>query len=72
MIGNPDPGSTSRAASEPMSVTSRPSRIHTVPRPTMTFQWIPDQGSRSIRAGTLVSIVFMDRSRFALSPMNRF
>src|SRR4051794_40178639 len=41
----------------PTIVTSRPSRIQTVPSPITTIQWNRDQGSRSSRAGTLVSIV---------------
>src|SRR5689334_2800671 len=41
----------------PTIVTSRPSRIHTVPRPVITSQCHPLQGSRSIRAGIRVSTV---------------
>ena len=44
----------------PTMVTSSPSRIHTVPRPTTTSQWNFDQGRRSIRAGMVVRIVFSD------------
>ena len=44
-------------AIEPTIVTSRPSRIHTVPSPTRIFQCHRDHGSRSNRAGMLVSIV---------------
>jgi MFS family permease len=47
----PLPGSVRRAAIDPTMVTSRPSRIHTVPRPATTLQWKRDQGSRSRRAG---------------------
>jgi len=39
---------------EPMIVTSRPSRIHTAPRPMRIDQCQRDQGSRSSRAGMLV------------------
>ena len=41
---------------EPTIVTSSPSRIHTVPRPTTTSQCQRVQGSRSIRAGMSVVI----------------
>jgi len=44
-------------AIDPTIVTSRPSRIHTVPSPTRIFQCQRDQGRRSSRAGMLVSIV---------------
>src|SRR6201994_1587384 len=53
----PEPPSVRRSPIEPMIVTSRPSRIQTVPRPMTTIQWNFDQGRRSRRAGTLVSIV---------------
>src|SRR3954451_7429766 len=49
--------SVSRAPIEPTIVTSRPSRIHTVPRPMITRQWNRDQGRRSRRAGICVSTV---------------
>ncbi len=57
VMSMPLPDSVSRAATEPTIVTSRPSRIHTVPRPTTTIQWNRDQGSRSRRAGMRVVIV---------------
>src|SRR3954471_11083132 len=38
-------------------VTSRPSRIHTVPRPTSTIQCQRAHGSRSSRAGIRVSTI---------------
>ena len=41
----------------PTMVTSRPSRIHTVPRPITIIQCHRDQGRRSRRAGTLVVTV---------------
>ena len=44
-------------AIEPTIVTSRPSRIHTVPSPMRILQCQRDQGRRSSRAGMLVSIV---------------
>src|ERR671915_230732 len=53
----PLPSSVRRAAIEPTIVTSRPSRIQTVPRPITTSQWKRDHGSRSKRAGTRVSTV---------------
>src|SRR4051812_16782818 len=49
-----------------MIVTSSPSRIHTVPRPMITIQWNFDQGRRSSRAGTSVS---MARSCWALAAL---
>src|SRR5690349_7047328 len=51
------PFSVIRAATEPTMVTSRPSRIHTLPRPTTTIQWNFAQGRRSSRAGILVVMV---------------
>ena len=48
--------SVRRAAIEPTIATSRPSRIQTVPSPMTTIQWKRDQGSRSSRAGTRVSM----------------
>ena len=44
-------------AIDPTIVTSSPSRIHTVPSPIRIFQCHRDHGSRSSRAGMLVSIV---------------
>jgi len=44
-------------AIEPTIVTSRPSRIQTVPKPIRIRQCQRDHGSRSSRAGMLVSIV---------------
>ena len=44
-------------AIEPTIVTSRPSRIQTVPSPTTIRQCHLDRGSRSSRAGMFVSIV---------------
>src|SRR4051794_28685320 len=55
----PLPFSASRGAMLPTIVTSRPSRIHTVPRPITIVQCQRDHGSRSSRAGTEVSIVFV-------------
>src|SRR5919206_3707993 len=52
----PLPDSVIREATLPTIVTSRPSRIHTVPRPMTTIQWNLAQGSRSSRAGTRVLI----------------
>src|SRR5215470_11288100 len=54
---SPLPGSESRLAMFPTTVTSRPSRIQTVPRPITIIQCHRDQGSRSSLAGTLVVIV---------------
>ncbi len=48
----PLPGSERRPAMLPTIVTSRPSRIHTVPRPITTVQCQRDHGRRSRRAGT--------------------
>ena len=56
VIAIPLPGSVMRGAIEPTIVTSRPSRIQTVPRPITTIQWNFAHGSRSRRAGMLVSI----------------
>src|SRR5689334_15163518 len=50
----PLPGSIIRAATAPTIVTSRPSRIHTAPRPITIRQWNRDHGSRSSRAGIAV------------------
>src|ERR1700709_1318864 len=41
----------------PTIVTSRPSRIQTVPSPTTIIQWKLDQGRRSRREGTRVLTV---------------
>ncbi len=49
--------SVRRAAIEPTIATSRPSRIQTVASPMKTIQWKREQGSRSSRAGTRVSMV---------------
>src|SRR3954447_16485137 len=57
-MDSPLPGSESRLAMLPTTVTSRPSRIHTVPSPMTIVQCQRDQGSRSNRAGTDVSMVF--------------
>ena len=54
VMGSPLPGPESRLAMLPTTVTSRPSRIHTAPRPMTIIQCRPDRGSRSNRAGTLV------------------
>ena len=56
VIAIPLPGSVRRGAIEPTIVTSRPSRIQTVPRPITTIQWNFAHGSRSRRAGMLVLI----------------
>jgi hypothetical protein len=53
----PLPASVRRSPTLPTIVTSRPSRIQTVPSPITTIQWKRDHGSRSSRDGTLVSIV---------------
>ena len=53
----PLPFSVSRPAMEPTMVTSRPSRIQTVPSPMTTSQCHLDQGNRSMPAGMLVFIV---------------
>src|SRR5277367_1211233 len=53
----PLPCSVRRDETLPTIVTSRPSRIHTPPRPTTTRQWKRDHGSRSRRSGTRVVIV---------------
>src|SRR4051812_1310188 len=53
----PSAGFIMRASDiEPTIVTSRPSRIHTVPRPITISQCQRTQGSLSIRAGMSVSI----------------
>ena len=55
----PRPVSASLRASdiEPTMVTSRPSRIQTVPSPTTIIQWNFDHGNRSSRAGMSVVMV---------------
>src|SRR6476659_775368 len=53
----PVPGGFRASDIEPTIVTSRPSRIHTVPRPTTTSQWKRAQGNRSSRAGMSVVIL---------------
>ena len=52
----PVPSGLRASDSEPTIVTSMPSRIHTVPRPSTITQCHRAQGSRSIRAGMLVVI----------------
>ena len=66
---SPLSSSVSRAAIEPTIVTSRPSRIHTVPRPITTIQWKRDHGSRSSRAGIFVSMVLTGRRYPAAPPV---
>src|SRR3954471_6553263 len=56
-ISSPDPFSVRREEIVPTIVTSRPSRIHTVPSPTSTIQCQRDPGSRSSRAGIRVSTI---------------
>ena len=51
-----------------MIVTSSPSRIQTIPRPITTRQWNFDHGSRSSRAGILVSIVLKPPESAAAEP----
>ena len=53
----PEPFSVSREEIVPTIVTSRPSRIHTVPSPTSTIQCQRAHGSRSSRAGIRVSMM---------------
>src|SRR4051794_27255112 len=62
VMSMPLPGSVRRAAIEPTIVTSRPSRIQTVPRPMTTRQWNLVHGRRSRRAGTSVRIVLKRRA----------
>src|SRR5690242_17902224 len=57
-IGRPLPDSDSRLAMLPTTVTSRPSRIQTVPRPMTIVQCQRDHGRRSRRAGMLVVTVW--------------
>src|SRR5581483_6080310 len=56
-------------AIDPTIVTSRPSRIQTVPSPATTSQWNLDHGSRSRRPGMSVSIVC--RSAVAVAVLMR-
>src|SRR5215210_401054 len=53
---SPVVGSASASDIDPTMVTSRPSRIHTVPRPITTSQCQRLQGDRSSRAGMSVVI----------------
>src|SRR4051794_35440399 len=55
-------------ASEPTSVTSKPSRIHVIPSPTTTIQCHLLHGSRSSRRGIIVSTTppVAPRSRLAV------
>ena len=53
----PLPGMASWPEMFPTMVTSRPSRIHTVPSPMTIIQCHWDHGSRSSLAGTLVVIL---------------
>ncbi len=57
VMGRPLPGSDRRLAMLPTTVTSRPSRIHTVPRPMTMVQCQRDHGRRSSLAGMLVVTV---------------
>ncbi len=57
VMGSPLPGSDRRLAMLPTTVTSRPSRIHTVPSPMTIVQCQRDHGRRSRRAGMLVVMV---------------
>src|SRR5579875_391466 len=57
LMGTPLPGLPICPDRFPTSVTSRPSRIHTVPSPTTIIQCQRDHGSRSSLAGTLVLTV---------------
>src|SRR4051794_41623674 len=54
VIEIPLPDSVRRGAIAPTIVTSRPSRIQTVPRPTTIRQWKRAHGSRSRRLGIWV------------------
>ena len=53
----PEPSSVRREEIVPTIVTSRPSRIQTVPSPTSTIQCQRAHGNRSSRAGILVSMI---------------
>ena len=57
VMSMPLPGLLSCPEMLPTIVTSRPSRIQTVPRPITIIQCHRDQGSRSRRAGTFVVTV---------------
>jgi hypothetical protein len=59
VMSRPLPSSERRLAMLPTIVTSRPSRIHTVPRPITIIQCQRDQGRRSRREGTDVVTVPM-------------
>ena len=54
LMPSPSPSGFSASDIEPTMVTSRPSRIQTVPRPMTTSQCQRAQGSRSSRAGMSV------------------
>src|SRR3954449_3364997 len=54
LMPRPVVGSFSASDIDPTIVTSRPSRIHTVPSPMTTSQCHFAQGRRSSRAGTAV------------------
>src|SRR5580704_552208 len=58
----PLPGAVSVLPTAPTIVTSRPSRIQTVPRPIRTIQCHLDHGNRSRRPGTVVSVVLRSGS----------
>src|SRR3954452_2655746 len=57
LIAMPLPASVRRGAMAPTIVTSRPSRIQTVPSPITIRQWNLDHGRRSMRLGICVVIV---------------
>src|SRR4051794_26517727 len=63
--------SLSRLAIAPTIVTSRPSRIHTVPRPSTTSQCHPLQGRRSMRPGMRVRTVSSPAPIGAYVPRDR-
>ena len=65
----PLPFSISREATELTFVTSRPSRIQTVPSPITTVQWNRDHGNRSSRAGMRVLMVPNSTSAAHRSPL---
>src|SRR5687767_13297556 len=54
---SPELGSVSTAATLPTIVTSKPSRIHVIPKAKITSQCQRLNGSRSILAGTWLSTV---------------
>src|SRR4051812_9309029 len=62
LIAMPLPASVRRGAMAPTIVTSRPSRIQTVPSPITIRQWNLDHGRRSMRLGICVVIVRPRRS----------